>query len=883
MRLASRLVALASLLALPIVPLPQPAHAAASPFAASPFAAPPPAGVSPWKARQMRMLALEPMQERRERLERVERMRELRRLAKRMKANGETSVRVRGERSRPEALDEDARTGRTAAATDRARLATPAFARAAQAILPNVRCNDPSGDLLSAGFGGTVVEGQCETAIVRWNNYMVAAWNDGKGFDDHTNQVQGWAISTDGGQTWNDQGYPTVPSSYPGWTWTSDPTLAVNPATGAFYFAALGSPDLSRNSIGVLKGRFTGNSFALEQETASRIVSNSTDGLDKQWIAVDPVNGRVYLSYTDFTSAGDEIDFQWADSSLATWSAYRKLSTTLEDGWVQGSRPAVDSNGNVYVVYYLIGQIDTDSYRIAHSSDRGVTFGAPTSTVTFYPNFGSGAPGFNRSTGIQFPSIAVDRSGGMHDGRIHLAWGESLNWFDDAANAGNAGNQFEAEPNDAPTDATPITLGTTVRGSCGTVNDFDYYALALTAGQTVIAELDSLATGVTVTMRMLAGDGVTRLAFLQAADTDITPGYAPPTWIFTAPTTGTYYLRIADVSGTGGYVLSTGAATRTTERGRDQRDVFTAYSDNQGATWSTPVRVNQDAVGFDDWLPEVSVAPDGQVACAWFDWRDATPSTDGGESSVYLATSDDGGATWSEKGAISDARSPWTAVGTNIVPNQGDYLSMYATLDGLAVAWSDGRNLNPDVYMEWIASDRPVLTLAHGVTGRVDLAWYANRAPGATAALYRQVGSAATWDSVTTLTLDATQHFTYTDTTGITTGLVLRYELGLVTGGVEQFYSPATVQIGNPTLELAGTRPSPAHQDGTIAFTLATDAPATLTMLDLHGRKIYSVTVSGVGTHTLPVRHDGQHLDPGVYFLRLEQSGASLSRRIVVI
>jgi len=489
--------------------------------------------------------------------------------------------------------------------------------------------------------------------------------------------------------------------------------LAVNPTTGAFYFSALGEVTGSVSAACVVKGRFTGTTFAWGSPSVGRPVAYSTNFIDKEWVAVDPADGRVYLTYTDFTPTGNQIEFQWADSTLGSWSTYQVISGVTESGWVQASRPVVGPDGTVYVVYYLIGPVDADYYRIARSTNRGVSFSAPNDAVSFYSNYGTGAPGFNRPQGIQFPSVAVDRSGRQHNGRLYLAWNESLDWYDDAANVGITGSRNEVEPDDTPATATAASVGRILRGTMASTSDLDYFALPLTAGQTIIAEIDSMATGLDVTMRLFAPDGTTRLAYLEGAASDFASGYGPLPWLYTAPTTGTYYLRVADVAGTGAYRLSTGPAYRTTERGRDQRDAFTAWSDDGGLTWSTPVRVNNDAVGYDDWLPEITVGPTGQAICAWYDWRNAAPATCGGESSIYLATSNDGAATWQEQGAVTDTRTAWSNVLTNIIPNQGDYLSLFADSHGYAVAWSDGRSGNPDVYMAAV----PPLTTGVGGPG----------------------------------------------------------------------------------------------------------------------------------------------------------------------
>ena len=840
---------------------------------------------APVKQLQVHRLAEEPMHERLEHRERREfareRQRELRRLARAMRKDGRTSLRVTGESARPFVEDEDLRPGRPAPARATAPMSAGAVAGPPRA---NKRCNDIAGD--------GAIDGQCETSIVRWNNDMIAAWNDGTGFTDGTNQTQGWATSTDGGVTWVDRGKFPLAAGYSSWTWTSDPVLAVNPTTGAFYYAALADPSSTTSAIGVIKGRFTGSSFAWGPVSVTSVVSTSSNlFLDKEWIAIDPASGRVYVTCTEFVSNVSQIDCFAADSALTAWTGGgQTVSLASEDGAVQGSRPIVGPGGTVYVVYYLIGNVDQDYYRICHSTDGGATFSTPTTAASVYTNYGTGAPGFNREQGIQFPSIAVDRSGGAHDGRLYLSWAESLNWYDDAAQVGHLGTRAEVEPNDTFGTATPLSIGQTATGSVNALSDlYDWYAITLGAGQSIIVSADALGPGLTITMRLFATDGATRLTFTQAAASDIALGFHP-VWVYTAPTAGTYYLRVASYSGSGTYSVATGAATHGGERGRDQRDAFVSSSDDGGATWSTPARVSNSPVGFDEWLPEVAVGVDGQVYAAWYDWRDATASTNGGESSVYLARSSDGGATWAELGATSDAKTAWTAVQTNIIPNQGDYLSLFANAGGLSVAWSDGRAGNPDIYMSyWTQSEvstLPVLVSATPSTGQVNLVWRVGLAEGFAAELHRRLSGALAWDSLGTLRSSAGGTMTYTDTTA-QAGQTYDYRLGVMQGGTEYFYGQATVQTTAiaRTLALAGAWPNPvtAKTASLIAFTLTGSDAATLDLLDLNGRRVFSRDVGalGAGSHTLSLDRGG--LRPGVYFVRLTQAGATRNKRIVVL
>ncbi len=56
--------------------------------------------------------------------------------------------------------------------------------------------------------------------------------------------------------------------------------------------------------------------------------------------------------------------------------------------------------------------------------------------------------------------------------------------------------------------------------------------------------------------------------------------------------------------------------------GPDRADIFFTMSSNGGATWSAPVRVNDDVTTKDQWQPAISVSPDGrQLFIGFYDRR----------------------------------------------------------------------------------------------------------------------------------------------------------------------------------------------------------------------------------------------------------------------
>jgi len=756
----------------------------------------------------------------------------------------------------------------------------------------------PANSIVNNRAGDSGASGQSETSVAAFGDIVVAAWNDGQGFVTG-GDMQGWATSSDGGVTWVDRGNLPHPAGVSGFEWFSDPLVTVNEKTGAFYFSALcdfSNAQGGRAGIGVIKGRWDGSTIAWGNPV---IVHEGpfdfAELSDKEWIVADSSSGRLYLTYTQFQAGFSRIMFQSADSNAVTWSTPPRqvsLDTATENGFVQGSRPVVDGDGRLYVVYELIGQGFADYYRVRRSDNQGASFQFPVTAESLYTNFGTGTPGFNRPTSIDFSGITVDRSHGPHRGRLYLSWAESINWLDEVFTLGQAGNKTEVESNGNALSATPATIGQTLRGTISTSLDFDYYAVSLAQGQHVVIAADSTATSnaEAFSLRMIAGDGVTALTFTTFdSSVNPTPGQPqgfPSGWLFTAPSNGTYFIQVAANNGLGGYRIRTGNVHRDTERGRDQRDIFVGYSDD-GVTWSNPVRLNEDAPGFDQFTPEIAAGPDGGVYCTWYDYRDSAPAKDGGEASVYMARSGDGGLTWTTLGALTDTLSDWSAAGTNIVPNQGDYMTLFASSTYVWSVWSDARRGNPDVF----AARTPLIPNGAQVVvqnvrladDRVTLDWLVSPPDTLSMRLYRSTDSGpfALQDVVQ---FDAAGALTYPDTT-VVGDHTYTYRLGRFTNGVELFYGQVSVFFPSSfALRMGPPRPNPIVGGTFVAdFSLATDEPADLILFDISGREVLRRRVSlGRGPHTvtLPVPGD---LKQGLYVLTLRQGGHNESARAYLV
>jgi hypothetical protein len=127
--------------------------------------------------------------------------------------------------------------------------------------------------------------------------------------------------------------------------------------------------------------------------------------------------------------------------------------------------------------------------------------------------------------------------------------------------------------------------------------------------------------------------------------------------------------------------------------GRSTTDVMFARSTDDGATFSAPVKVNDDPVNPSKWhwFGTFSVAPNGRLDAVWYDTRNAANNTD---SQLFYSFSTDAGVTWSPNVAVSNPFIPFEGY-----PNQnkiGDYITIVSDETGGNVAYSATFNFNPN-------------------------------------------------------------------------------------------------------------------------------------------------------------------------------------------
>jgi hypothetical protein len=129
--------------------------------------------------------------------------------------------------------------------------------------------------------------------------------------------------------------------------------------------------------------------------------------------------------------------------------------------------------------------------------------------------------------------------------------------------------------------------------------------------------------------------------------------------------------------------------------GADIADVYFVRSTNFGQTWSTPMRVNDDATTTDQWLPAISVDnKTGKIFISWYDSR--VDPADNLLTKVFGTVSTNGGVSFTANQPISNVsfnpNNMRQSQGSGQAFYIGDYFGIAAIENTSYAVWMDGRN-----------------------------------------------------------------------------------------------------------------------------------------------------------------------------------------------
>jgi len=308
-------------------------------------------------------------------------------------------------------------------------------------------------------------------------------------------------------------------------------------------------------------------------------------------------------------------------------------------------------------------------------------------------------------------------------------------------------------------------------------------------------------------------------------------------------------------------------------------DIFAQHLDSDAnATWTANGQAVCTASGWQT-LGGVTRIAGGDLVLTWSDER-------AGQPDIYAQR-------------MSPAGSPvFAANGIDLTPvARGQFAPVLAPWktaapERLYLAWTDNRagdtryayaqrfdlNLAAQWTSDGVTDIAMSLVSATAEAGRVRLAW--SVPAGASATVYRRADDDAVWASIGRETSDGSGRIAFDDR-DVTAGTRYGYRIGVMKNGAETFSAEAWVDV--PVAVFALDRV--AVVDGSrasVTFTLPRAGSASLELVDISGRRIGSREFEGLGAGTHTAEFEGPRAS-GVYFVRLRQGTASVTRRVALV
>ena len=409
--------------------------------------------------------------------------------------------------------------------------------------------------------------------------------------------------------------------------------------------------------------RFTRDSFFAVQVNVDDLGQNiDGDAANEPSIAVDPTDpDKMVIGWRQFDNVASnfrQAGYAYTVDGGQTWT----FPGVIEPG-VFRSDPVLDSDSQGGVYYNSLTVEGSSDYLcdVFRSTEAGLPWDA-----------GTPAQGGDKQW------MVIDKTGGIGDGNIYSFWTSywsicSPGFFTRSVDDGNSYESCVEIPDDPYWGTLAVAPGSGFNpsGVLYTVGAYDDDLVvarsinARYAGQTVSWDLSTVVDlGGFIDSRTGPNpEGLLGQAHIATASSDDPVGHAV-------------------------YVLCS-----VNPPGSDPLNVMFAGSTNSGATWSAPVRVNDDSGNAWQWFGTMSTSPSGRIDAVWLDTRD-NPGTY--LSSLYYSYSTDGGATWSANERLSEAFDPHVGW-----PNQnkmGDYFHMVSDDAGFSLAWAATFNGEQDVY-----------------------------------------------------------------------------------------------------------------------------------------------------------------------------------------
>ena len=162
---------------------------------------------------------------------------------------------------------------------------------------------------------------------------------------------------------------------------------------------------------------------------SGRITVPSDNQFDMSNIVVDnksssPYYKRVYVGWSNFNFAQPLISISYSTNQGASYISYKNIGQPLAGHFEQGVNLQTGNSGEVFAVWAtpnLNSNIE-DHIGFSMSVNGGDNWSVPTTPITI-----GGIRGYLLNSAIRvnsFPSLAVDKSGGVNNGKLYVCWAQ---------------------------------------------------------------------------------------------------------------------------------------------------------------------------------------------------------------------------------------------------------------------------------------------------------------------------------------------------------------------------------------------------------------------------------------------------------------------------
>jgi hypothetical protein len=351
----------------------------------------------------------------------------------------------------------------------------------------------------------------------------------------------------------------------------------------------------------------------------------------------------------------------------STWSPIQFLPHVQVGSGSADVSVVFHRSGNAFLQYvdFRMSPDTTGGVYLVQSSDGGLHWSAPTEIIST-----AGRPDLP----IDRPWIAMDNSGGPYDGSIYAS-SMSAYW-----RTGSHHIYLRRSP-DRGASWGPVMQVDDSTFSCGQVSKSSG-VVSIGADGKLYAAYSSYDTLASPYIRLYAA---------VTADAGLTWRRSVVTNVSLQPSNLGYvqgYSIAADPVRPGRAVV-----TWIDERYGDG-DVLMKRTTDGGSTWSTPMRINDDAInnGIEQDLVWTQFAANGDLVVAWRDRRLSVPGLSA-PFDIYARVSTDGGTLFDANRRLSSMSSPWIALGCC-----NSFLGVALSDRSLYAIWGDYRSNDWEIY-----------------------------------------------------------------------------------------------------------------------------------------------------------------------------------------